>query len=321
MARYILLRSWRWIPSMLLVALIVWAMAFYGAGDPIRMMCQGEQAACTEEQIEAMRKAAGLDRPFYVLFGEYVWNVMRGDLGKSILTNRAVIDLVRRPALVSLKLGIIATIMMGLIGIPLGAVAALNHNRWLDRAIVVTALMLQAVPIYVIAPFLLIFLALGLGVKGVYGWDAAFLSTKAILPILVLTLTGLTGVLRLTRVLVLDVLSEDYIRTARAKGIPERVVLLRHILRPVLVPVITSLGQIMIGIVNGAIIVEQVFGVPGLGKKTIDFTTGMYGVDYPVLVTITLIGALLVMVSNLLVDVTYPVLDPRARGAMVGEEE
>jgi ABC-type dipeptide/oligopeptide/nickel transport system permease component len=210
---------------------------------------------------------------------------------------------------------------MGLIGIPLGALAALNHNAWVDRAIVVTALGLQAIPIYVIAPFLLIFLALGLNVTGVFGWDGTIFSRKAILPIVVLTLTGLTGVLRLTRVLVLDVLSEDYIRTARAKGIPERVVLLRHILRPVLVPVITSLGLIMVGIVNGAIIVERVFGVPGLGKKTIDFTTGIYGVDYPVLATITLIGALAAMASNLLVDITYPILDPRARGAMVGEEE
>jgi peptide/nickel transport system permease protein len=149
-----------------------------------------------------------------------------------------------------------------------------------------------------------------------YGWDGLF-STKAIVPMLVLALNPLALVIRQARSAVLEVLAEDFIRTARAKGIPEYVVVFRHILRPVLTPVVTQLGLIMITMINGAMLVETVFGLPGLGRLTVKSTTD---VDYPVILAITLIGAFLVMISNLFVDIIYPVLDPRAAQAQARNE-
>ena len=144
-----------------------------------------------------------------------------------------------------------------------------------------------------------------------YGWGGIF-SVKIILPLLVLSFQPIALIVRQTRAAVIEVLSEDFVRTARAKGVPELMVALKHILRPVLTPVVTQLGLIMITIVNGAIFVELVFGMPGLGRLTVSSLTNS---DYPVILAITLIGSFLVMVSNLLVDILYPLLDPRATDA------
>jgi ABC-type dipeptide/oligopeptide/nickel transport system permease component len=144
-----------------------------------------------------------------------------------------------------------------------------------------------------------------------YGWGGIF-SVKVLLPLIVLSFQPIALILRQTRAAVIEVMSEDYVRTARAKGVPELVVALRHILRPVLTPVVTQLGLIMITIVNGAIFVELVFGLPGLGRLTVSALTNS---DFPVILAITLIGSFLVMLSNLLVDLLYPLLDPRAADA------
>jgi peptide/nickel transport system permease protein len=320
MGRYILLRVGRWIPSAVVILLVVYALAFYGAGDPIKLIflrAPGD-VVYNEERIEAIREAVGLDRPFLVQFVDYVWRLVRGDMGRSLITDRAVSDIMVAAAPVSFQLGVAATLLLAVVGIPLGTLAALHHNAWVDHAIVGTALFIRAVPPYVAGPLLIVFLVLGLKVTKVpYGWDG-LLSTRAILPVLILALGPLAVVIRLTRAAVLEVLSEDYIRTARAKGIPERVVVFRHVLRPVLTPVVTQLGLIMITMVNGAMLVETVFGVPGLGRLTVSSTTD---VDYPIILAITFVGAFLVMISNLFVDIIYPVLDPRAGQAQRGIEE
>ena len=236
----------------------------------------------------------------------------------SVISGRSVNDMVGATAPVSFQIGIATVVLVSIFGIPLGVLAGLHHNEWLDNLILGSALFISGIPSYVVGPMLMVFLVLGLGVMNVpYGWDGLF-STKAILPMFVMVFGSIAIIIRQTRSGVLEVLSEDYVRTARAKGVPEFMVIMRHMLRPVLTPVVTVLGQMLIGIVNGAIIVEKVFGIPGLGRLTIDFT---YGVDYPVIVAITLIGAFLVMALNLLVDITYPLLDPRAAQAMTGVEE
>jgi peptide/nickel transport system permease protein len=319
MGRYILRRFLRWIPSTLLLILVVYALAFYGAGDPIKLIflrAPGD-VAWDPERIEAIRHAVGLDRPFLVQFGDYLWHLLHGDMGRSLITNRPVFDAISAAAPVSLQLGVAATILMAVVGIPLGLLAALYQNSWLDNTIVVFALFIWAVPAYVAGPLLMVLLVLVLKIMDVpYGWDGLF-STKAIVPVLVLAFNPLALVIRQTRSAVLEVLAEDYIRTARAKGIPEHVVVFRHILRPVLTPVVTQLGLIMITIINGAMLVETVFGLPGLGRLTIRSTID---VDYPFIIAIALIGSFLVMVSNLLVDIIYPVLDPRAGQAQAGSE-
>jgi ABC-type dipeptide/oligopeptide/nickel transport system permease component len=186
--------------------------------------------------------------------------------------------------------------------------AALKHNQWLDQLIVGLVVFLHAVPIFVTGPLLLLFFVLILGIMDVpLGWKGLF-HHQIILPLFVLVLGPLPVIVRQTRSAMLEVIGEDYIRTARAKGLTEKLIILRHMVRPVLIPVVTSIGLIMIGIVNGAIVVELIFNIPGFGHLTM---VGLRNVDYPIIMATVLIGALIVMVSNLLVDFVYPLLDPR----------
>jgi ABC-type dipeptide/oligopeptide/nickel transport system permease component len=171
------------------------------------------------------------------------------------------------------------------------------------------ALLIWSVPAYVAGPLLMVGLVVFVPASGVpYGWGGV-LDVRIILPIIVLSMQPIALIIRQTRSAVLEILSEDFVRTARAKGVPETIVALKHILRPALTPIVTQLGLILITIINGAMFVELVFGLPGLGRLTVESTLNS---DYPVILAITLIGAVLVMLSNLLVDLVYPMLDPRA---------
>ena len=311
MVAYILRRLLLWIPSVILVMLGVYALAFYGAGDPIKLIflrAPGD-VAYDPVKIEAIREQAGLNRPFLVQFGTYLWNLLHGNFGNSLFSGRSVWAMISAAAPVSFMLGLMAMITTALVAIPLGMVAGMNQNSRLDYSILGTAVTLWAIPAYVAGPLLMVLL-LAILPKGAvpYGWGGLF-SVKILLPLIVLSFQPIALIIRQTRAAVIDVMSEDYVRTARAKGVPEHVVALRHILRPVLTPVVTQLGLIMITIVNGAIFVELVFGLPGLGRLTVQ---ALINSDYPVILAVTLIGSFLVMASNLLVDILYPLLDPRA---------
>ena len=315
MLRYIASRFLLWIPSVILVMLGVYALAFYGAGDPIKLIflrAPGD-VAYNPERIEAIREAAGLNRPFIEQFGTYLLNLVQGNFGNSLSSGRSVWALISAAAPVSMQLGLLAIILTAVIAVPLGMIAALNQNTRIDYTILGSALFLWAIPPYVAGPLLMVgLLILVPGINVPYGWGGMF-DAKIILPLIVLSFQPIALIVRQTRAAVIEVLSEDFVRTARAKGVPETVVAIRHILRPVLTPVVTQLGLIMITIVNGAIFVELVFGLPGLGRLTVQALTNS---DYPVILAITLIGSFLVMVSNLLVDIAYPLLDPRATDAM-----
>ena len=311
MLRYIATRFVVWIPSVLLVMLGVYALAYFGAGDPIKLIflrAPGD-VAYNPERIEAIRESAGLNRPFLVQFGSYIWNLLHGNFGNSLSSGRSVWAMVSAAAPVSFKLALCSVILTAVVAIPLGLIAALNQNTRTDYAILGSALFLWAIPAYVAGPMLMVMLIMILPGSAVpYGWGG-ILDVRIILPLLVLSFQPIALIVRQTRAAVIEVLSEDFVCTARAKGVPEVIVALRHILRPVLTPVVTQLGLIMITIVNGAIFVELVFGLPGLGRLTVQALTNT---DYPVILAITLIGSFLVMISNLLVDVLYPLLDPRA---------
>jgi ABC-type dipeptide/oligopeptide/nickel transport system permease component len=311
MLRYIATRFAIWIPSVLLVMMAVYALAFYGAGDPIKLIflrAPGD-VAYNPERIEAIRESAGLNKPFFEQFGYYVWNLLQGKFGNSLSSGRSVWAMIKAAAPVSFKLALCSIILTAVIAIPLGTIAALNQNRRLDYVILGSALFLWAIPAYVAGPLLMVGLIVLLpGVNVPYGWGGVF-DIRILLPLIVLSFQPIALIIRQTRAAVIEVLSEDFVRTARAKGVPEVVVALKHILRPVLTPVVTQLGLIMITIVNGAIFVELVFGLPGLGRLTVKALTNS---DYPVILAITLIGSFLVMISNLLVHILYPLLDPRA---------
>jgi peptide/nickel transport system permease protein len=303
-----------WVPSVLLVMLAVYALAFYGAGDPIKLIflrAPGD-VAYDPVKIEAIRDQAGLNRPFLVQFGSYIWNLLQGNFGNSLTSGRSVWKMVSAAAPVSMTLGLCSMLLTALVAIPLGMLAGMRQNTRLDYIILGTAVTLWAIPAYVAGPLLMVLLIMVLPDGAVpYGWGGLF-DPRIFLPLIVLSFQPIALILRQTRAAVIEVMSEDYVRSARAKGVPEHMVALRHILRPVLTPVVTQLGLIMITIVNGAIFVELVFGLPGLGRLTVQ---ALINSDFPVILAITLIGSFLVMASNLLVDLLYPLLDPRAAGS------
>jgi ABC-type dipeptide/oligopeptide/nickel transport system permease component len=311
MLAYIFRRLLLWVPSVLLVMLGVYALAFYGAGDPIKLIflrAPGD-VAYDPVKIEAIRDQAGLNRPFLMQFASYIWNLLHGNFGNSLTSGRSVWAMISAAAPVSFLLGLCAMVLTAVIAIPLGMIAGMNQNSRLDYTILGSAVTFWAIPAYVAGPLLMVLLLAFLPKGSVpYGWGGLF-SVKLILPLIVLSFQPIALIVRQTRAAVIDVMTEDFVRTARAKGVPEWVVALRHILRPVLTPVVTQLGLIMITIVNGAIFVELVFGLPGLGRLTVQ---ALINSDFPVILAVTLIGSFLVMASNLLVDLLYPLLDPRA---------
>jgi peptide/nickel transport system permease protein len=297
-----------------LILFITYAMMFYGAGDPIRLMfIQSNEADFSDPQaMAALRAKYGLDEPFLVQFRNYVVNLFQGDWGLSIRlqADRPVSEIVSFRLPISMQLGFAATFLASMIGIPLGVVAALKHNRWLDRLIVSVIMFVTAIPVFVTAPMLLYFFVLILGIMDVpYGWNGIFHS-DVILPVVVIAVGPLPIIVRQTRSAMLEVMGQPYIRTARAKGLSERAVVFRHMFRPVMIPVVTTLGLLMITLVNGALFVELVFNIPGFGLLTVE---GIRTVDYPIIMAVSIIGTLIIFVSNFAVDLMYPLLDPRVR--------
>lgn len=319
MLKHILYKLARWIPSAFLILLAIYALLFFGAGDPIKLMFlrMPGDIAWNPVRIEAMREGLGLNRPFLVQFFDYMKNLLQGNLGNSLLSARSVNDMVKVAAPVSVQLAATAMIIMAIIGIPLGIIAAVKKNTWVDHLIEGVALAFWAVPTYVAGPLLVIFLVGTLKVMDVpYGWDG-LLSLKAIIPLAVLSMRPSSIIIRQTRSAILNVMGEDYIRTAKAKGISNFLVLTRHMLRPVLTPIVTSLGLVIANLIQGNILLEVVFGIPGLGRLVANATIDA---DYPVVLAVVLIGSFLVMATNLIVEILYPILDPRVRSNQVGSE-
>ncbi len=319
MRRYILSRLIRWIPSVFVLLLTIYALVFFGAGDPIKLIflqAPGD-VAYDPARVEAIREAAGLNRPFLVQFGDYLANVVQGDFGNSLVSGRSVNSMIQAALPVTLQIGLSAICIVSLLGIALGVIAGLNQNKLLDNVIVGFAMIIWGIPVFVSGPLIIVVLVLGFNQDVPYGWDGLF-SPLVLVPLLVLGLNPMALIIRQARAGVLEVLSEDYVRTARAKGIPNLQVVLRHIMRPVLTPVVSQIGLLVIATLNNSILIEKVFGLPGLGRLT---ETAIKSSDYPVILAIVLIFSVVVMTSNLLVDISYPLLDPRAAAKRTENEE
>ena len=271
MIRYAALRLLLWIPTVLVVLMGVYALAYFGAGDPIKLIflrAPGD-VAYDPVKIEAIREQAGLNRPFIVQFGSYIWNLLQGNFGNSLTSGRSVWRMITAAMPVSMTLGLLTILLTALVAIPLGVIAALKQNSKLDYLILGSALLLWSIPAYVAGPLLMVLLILVLPNASIpYGWGGLF-DARIVLPLLVLAFQPIALIVRQTRAAVIEVLSEDFVRTARAKGVPQLQLVGKHILRPVLTPIVTQLGLIMITIINGAIFVELVFGLPGLGRLTV----------------------------------------------------
>jgi len=302
-----------WVPSLLFILLVIYALAFYGAGDPVKLifMRAPGDVAYDPARVEAIREAAGLNRPFIVQFGAYVLNLLQGDFGNSLVSGRSVGSMIAAAAPVSLQLGLITIVVTAVLGIPLGLISGLREGRASDTIITSVSLFLWAIPPYVMGPLLMVALIVFFPSVGLpTGWGGVF-DFRIILPVAVLSLQPIALIQRQTRTAVLEILSENFVRTALAKGVTPMKLALHHILRPILTPIVTQLGIILITFINGAVFVEVVFGLPGLGRLTV---RAMTDADYPIILAVTLIGAIGVLAANLIVDVLYPLIDPRADG-------
>lgn len=307
MAPYIL-RRLLWLPVILLVvSFVTFVMGRYGPGDPVQVL-MGQHS--NPEVVERIREQRGLNDNIFVQYARYLGNVVRGDFGESYkYRGRTVAELLKAKMWVSAQLNLAALALSVGLGVPIGLFAALRQGSWWDTAAVATTLFWQSIPVFLTAPLLLIIFALELDVLPTHGFGGLF-DARIILPAFAMGIPGVAILTRLTRASALEVISQDYVRTARAKGLPEMVVRYRHILRNALIPVVTSLGFALAGIAFTSFVVERFFGIPGVGNLLIE---AIFARDFPVVNGVVLVGTTMFILANLLVDLLYPVLDPRIR--------
>jgi ABC-type dipeptide/oligopeptide/nickel transport system permease component len=299
------------VPMLWVIVTITFLLAYAAPGDPITKMYGKEYGMqVTKEKIAAERAHFGLDRPLIEQYLDYVGRLLRGDLGVSItIYGREVKEMILTVLPISMQLGAAALVVLFLIGIPLGVLAGLKQNTWIDYLIVGGSLSIQSVPVFVLAPLMFLVLVIQLKVmpKIPFGWEGLF-NYKSILPVLLLALGPMAGVIRQTRAGMLEVFAEDYVRTAVSKGLSARRVIILHVLRNALLPVVTSGGMIMSGLLVGSLFVDLLFGIPGFGRLS---ARAVIAYDYPVVLGTTLFSAVLVISSNLITDLLYPIVDPR----------
>lgn len=303
-----MVRRLLWLPVLLLlVGLITFALGLYGPGDPVQVML-GPHA--NPEAVARVRHELGLDRPFFVQYADYIWKGLRGDLGESLkYRGQPVGRLIASPLWVSVQLNAVALALGVVVGIPLGVIAALRRNTWLDYLTISGVVAGISFPTFVIAPIIMWFLAFRFRLLPTGGWDGIF-SQRIIMPAIVLSTGSIAVFARQTRAGVLEVMGHDYVRTARAKGLRERMVIVRHVLRNALIPIFTILGLMMGSLVTGTFVTETIFGIPGIGRLGVE---SFFSRDYPVIIALTMLVASSYTLANLLVDVGYWVLDPRIR--------
>jgi oligopeptide transport system permease protein len=309
MTRLIIRRVLWTVPVILLVILMTFLLMRQIEGNPFR---HSERAipASIQRNLEAKY---GLDDPWYVQYVRYVRDVATFDLGPSlVLRNRDVNDIVREHFPPSLELGALAMLFALVFGIPLGLLAALRANKWPDYSAMVVANVGFAVPSFLVATLLIYFFAVRWGDifdVPTSGWDTW---QSKILPTIALGLGPMAYFARLTRGSVLETLQQDYIRTARAKGLRRRRVVVVHTLRNSLIPVVTAAGPILGFLITGSFVIEQIFAIPGIGRY---YVTAVTARDYSVVMGLTVLLAMIVIIANMVVDILYGILDPRTREA------
>ncbi|MSP13503.1 MAG: ABC transporter permease [Chloroflexi bacterium] len=311
MVRYILMRIIAFIPTLFVVLFITFFLGYIGPVDPVKIMQQQRRAQgvyMTQEEVATIRHQLGLDRPFLEQFVAYVNNVLHGSFGFSYFDYVPVWPRIQSTLAVSGQLALGALAILIFIGIPLGLLAAKFHNTRIDYMIVGTSLFLYSIPVFVLIPMVLIVLVLWLHVMNVpRGWQGIFTSSF-VLAAFLLSLRSLANIIRQTRGGVLEVMQNDYIRTARAKGLRELHVFTRHIMRNSLIPVVTVLGLLVDDLMTNAVFIDLAFNLPGLGRL---FSTSLTSRDFNNIYGIVIFTSVLIMVMNLLVDIIYPLLDPR----------
>jgi len=305
MGAYVVRRLLLLIPTLAIIYTITFVIMHATPGGPFDAAGDKPLPAATRRNLE---KKYGLDKPLWQQYFVYIGNLAKGDLGPSYAQrNRQVSEIIGESFPRSIQLGLVAMIFAIVIGISLGVVAALRQNTPIDYGAMFIATIGISTPQYVVAAVLIWVLAINLNLLPTNGWDGIF-STKVIIPALALSFFPIAVFARYTRASILGVLRQDYVRTARAKGVRERAVIFRHVLRNALIPVATVAGVQIVFIITGSFYVETLCNIPGIGSYYVRSDTGR---DYPMLMALTLLLAILIVIANLVVDIVYAWLDPR----------
>jgi peptide/nickel transport system permease protein len=312
MASYILRRVLLTIPLMAIVALFVFSLLYVAPGDPAAVIA-GDQASPAD--VERIRESLGLDRPFLVQFGTWSWRILHFDLGTSIFTNLPVTSLIAQRIEPTLSLMALSLVLAIFVAVPLGVLAAWKAGSFADRAIMGFAVLAFSLPVFVVGYLLAYVFALELEWLPVQGYSPLVNGfwpwlQNLILPAVALGDVYIALIARITRASMLEVLQQDYVRTARAKGLGQRDILFVHALKNAAVPIVTVIGIGVALLIGGAVVTESVFAIPGLGRLTVD---AILRRDYPVIQGIVLMFSFLYALVNLVVDVTYTLIDPRIR--------
>jgi peptide/nickel transport system permease protein len=322
MIQYLLKRMIMMVPLLLGITLITFAVIHLAPGEPVEMQI-AMNPKVTAEARERLRKFYGLDKPLYVQYTVWVKKLAMLDFGRSFAPdNRPVVDKIRERIPVTLSLNIISLIIEFALAVPIGILAAIRRDTLFDKGMTVFVFIGFAVPTFWLALLLMYLFGVRLGwlpISGLHSMGSEGFTTirwfmdllkHLILPVSVAAFGSLAGLSRYMRSTMLDVIRQDYITTARAKGLPERTVIFRHALRNALLPVVTLLGLSVPGLIGGSVIFETIFAIPGMGQL---FYGGVMARDYPLVMGILVIGAGLTLIGNLLADIGYALADPRIR--------
>ncbi|WP_407155296.1 ABC transporter permease [Bradyrhizobium sp. STM 3557] len=312
MIGYLLRRLLATIPVMGVVALFVFLLLRLTPGDPAAILA-GDNA--TAEQLERIRSSLGLNQPIYVQFVSWTNQLLHGDLGVSLISHKPVLEMIGQRIEPTLSVAIATIILAIIVAVPLGVLAAWKHGTWIDRFVMGLSVLGFSVPVFVIGYVLIEAFAINLRwvpVQGFKSLSAGFgpFFERIILPTCTLSFIYIALIARMTRAAMLDVLGEDFVRTARAKGVGEVAVLLRHALRNAAVPVITVIGTGFALLISGVVVTESVFNLPGIGRLTVDAVLAR---DYPVIQGMILLTSFIYLAVNLAIDLAYSLLDPRIR--------
>lgn len=312
MLTYIIRRILAIIPVLMIVAIFVFLLLRLTPGDPAAIIA-GDSA--TPAQLERIRQSLGLADPPHIQFVTWISQLLRGDLGVSIISSQPVTQLIAQHIWPTLQIGTLTILISVMAAVPLGVLAAWKHRTWVDYAVMAFSVLGFSIPVFIIGYIFIKLFAIDLRWLPVQGYTSptqspqAFL-TRAILPCLTLATIYVALIARMTRASMLEVLGEDYVRTARAKGVREHIVLFRHALRNAAVPIVTIIGTGFALLLSGVVVTESVFNIPGIGRLTVD---AILARDYPVIQAMILLTSTIYVLINLLIDISYTFFDPRIR--------
>ena len=316
MTTYIIRRILQMILVLLIVSIFVFGAVRFLPGDPILLyLTRQDQTQVTQEEIDLLRHEFGLDRMVLVQYFDWLGHTITGDLGDSLVTRAKVTDDIKKRVPITFHLGILAFILSLLVGVPLGTITAVRRGSWLDNVLTSIGNLGICIPIFWLGILLIYLFGHRLDLLPIYGYTSPFKdfwtnTQQIIMPVFCLAVVPIASMVRLTRSSMLEVLHQDYIRTAWSKGLKERTIIIRHSLKNGIIPVVTLGGVMFSHIIGGSVLVETVFSIPGMGRLAVE---ALFSRDYGMIQAVMLIIAIFVLFVNLLVDLSYGWIDPKVR--------